>query len=386
MTNEALAAGAELCRPENADIIVINSCTVTAEADRKARQHIRRFSRLNPKAKILFTGCYVDRAEKELKDEFQNLVFFTNALKKNILNLLKLSQPLPTPHSPLPYFSDRTRAFIKIQDGCDGNCAYCIVPKIRNKMSCRSPEEVIAEIKGYVDAGHKEIVLCGVRLGKYSWKKEVGSGKWADSGWQLVDLIKELEKISGLKRIRLSSIELGEISDDLIDLMASSKKLCHHLHIPVQSGDDKILSDMKRPYTSGIFFQRIENIREKVRDIGITTDVIVGFPTETEENFKKSYNFIKKCRFSRLHIFRYSRRPGTDAAKITPVCREHQIAVREKMLKSLDAELRSKFLKKFKGKKLEVLAESNGRGYTSNYIYVKLPSGAQVNEIVDCEQ
>jgi len=372
MTNKALAAGAELCRPENADVIVINSCTVTAEADRKVRQHIRRFSRLNPKAKIYFTGCYVDRAEKELKIQFPDVVFFANSQKQDICNIMGLSSLLPTSYFPLPSFSGRTRAFVKIQDGCDGNCAYCIVPKIRNKIFCKNPADIISEVESYVEACHKEIVLCGVRLGRYSW--------------QLVDLIKELEKINGLERIRLSSIDFNDITESLIDFMASSKKMCRHLHIPLQSGDDETLKNMRRPYNTKMFFEKIKSIRKKIPDIGITTDIIVGFPTETDENFKKSYDFIKKCGFSRLHIFKFSPRPGTDAAEMKSVCREHQIAGREKILKLLDAESRSEFAKQFKGKKLEVLTEAKGRGYTSNYIQVKLPAGAPVNEIIEYEQ
>lgn len=378
MANKALAAGVELCRPENADIIVINSCTVTAEADRKARQHIRRFSRVNPGAKILFTGCYVDRAERELKNEFPNVVFFANSRKENILKYLAVPEGSGS-CEPFASYGGHTRAFIKIQDGCDGNCAYCIVPKIRNKISFKNPAEVIREAAGYAEAGHKEIVLCGVRLGKYSWKKGEGRGN-------LTELLKELEKIEGIKRIRLSSIDFNDITPDLIRLMASSKKMCRHLHIPLQSGNDETLKNMRRPYNTKTFFEKIKFIRKSIPDIGITTDIMAGFPTETDENFKESSEFIKKCGFSRLHIFRFSPRPGTDAAKMKAVFREHQIAGREKALKSLDAELRQKFLKKFKGKKMEVLAESNGRGYTSNYIYVKLPAGAPVNELIKYEQ
>ncbi len=378
MENAVLAAGAEISGPEDADAIVINSCTVTAEADRKARQYIRKYCRLNPQATIYFTGCYADRDIKDLKTGFPDVVFFTNSRKENICDIIDFSYSTSA-GQPASGFFARTRAFVKIQDGCDGNCSYCIVPKIRSRMSSENPEDIFLEIKNHAAAGRKEIVLCGVRLGKYLWK---GGGRQ----WALADVIGGIEKIGGIERIRLSSIDLLEISDELVELMARSKKMCLHLHIPLQSGDDETLKKMRRPYDTKTFFEKIESIRKRIPDIGITTDVIIGFPTETEENFKNSRDFIKKCGFSRLHIFRYSPRPGTDAAGMEPVFGLNRLAGREAEMKSLDIELRAGFAKKFKGRKLEVLTEANGCGYTSNYIRVKLPPGTPLNEIIEYEQ
>jgi len=179
---------------------------------------------------------------------------------------------------------------------------------------------------------------------------------------------------------------MGEISDGLVDIMARSKKMCRHLHIPLQSGDDETLKNMRRPYGTKKFLDKIEFIRRKIPDIGITTDVMVGFPTETDWNFECSYGFIRKCGFSRMHIFRYSPRPGTDAAGMEPVFGRRRLAEREAAMKSLDSELRAAFAEKFKGRNLEVLTEANGCGYTSNYIRVKLPPGAPLNEIIEYEQ
>ena len=269
---------------------------------------------------------------------------------------------------------------MKIQDGCDGKCSYCVVPKVRPKLLSKNSEDVISEVKNYVSAGHKEIVLCGIRLGKY----QITNCKLQITN--LVDLIKELEKIDGLYRIRLSSIELHDISCDLIELLSKSKKLCHHLHISLQSGDDGILRDMNRPYTAGKFFSEIEKIRKKIPDIGITTDIIIGYPKDTEKTLENSYNFVKKCAFSRLHIFRFSRRYGTEAVLIKTVCPEATIKKWQGKFAQLDIDLKKSFLKKFSGKKLEVLTESDGYGYTSNYIYLKLPQKYPENRMVIYEK
>lgn len=389
--------------PDDADVIVINSCTVTANADKKTKQYLRKCLRANSKAKIFLTGCYADRLKNELRNETEQVFgsdkpntdgnkpnkffakpnsavkFFRNSEKQNIIEVLGLT--LPATLYPLPsIFSDRTRAYVKIQDGCDGKCSYCVVPKVRPKLWSKNIEDVIKDVKNYVSAGHKEIVLCGIRLGKYQVKGQ----RFKVKG--LVGLIKELEKIDGLYRIRLSSIELHDITDDLIELMSKSKKLCHHLHISLQSGDDTILRDMNRPYTADKFFNKIEKIRKKIPDIGITTDIIIGYPTDTDATLKNSYNFVKKCGFSRLHIFRFSRRPGTEAALIKIVCPEAIIKKWQKKFAQLDKHLKKSFLKKFSGKKLEVLTESKGYGYTSNYIYLKLPMNYPENKIIYYEK
>lgn len=387
MQRDVLKAGCFLSEPEDANVIVINSCTVTGNADSKARQCLRKYQRLNPKAKVFLTGCYVDRADSELKKDFPDVKLFKNSQKQNVLELLGFSATPYTLH-PAPCFSTRTRAFVKIQDGCDGKCTYCIVPKVRPKLSSRNIEEVTEEVKGYVSSGHKEIVLCGIRLGKYGGRGRVGSpaAKKREEGrgkrdWALVDLIMELEKIEGLCRIRLSSIELNDISGELLGLMAESKKLCHHLHIPLQSGDDGILKAMGRPYTSTKFFEKIKKIKKNIPDIGITTDIIIGYPLDTGKSLSNTYNFAEKCRFSRMHVFKYSKRPGTIAGMLNRKCPDMLINKCGDKMRALDLLLRRKFMERFSGRKMDVLAEENGCGYTSNYIHVKLPQSVPANEI-----
>jgi len=317
------------------------------------------------------TGCLVDRQAKELKKEFPGVNLFINSKKPNIVKALGILQSTVARGEMQPSFLGHTRAFVKIQDGCNGRCSYCVVPKVRQELWSKNTEDVILEAKNYVKAGHKEIVLCGIRLGKYK------------STADLIDLIKKLEGIKGLYRIRLSSIELNDITDSLIGLMSKSSKFCHHLHIPLQSGDDTILKDMNRPYNTSKFFNKIKNIRKKVPDVGLTTDIIIGYPTDTDKTLNGSYYFVKKCAFSRLHIFKFSRRPGTKANLIGKDCPQALAKKWQGKFKYLDSELRKKFFKKFSNKKMEILTEENGYGYTSNYLYLKLPGKFAENEIIN---
>ena len=370
MQREAERAGCNLSAIQNSDVIVVNSCTVTAGADNKTKQFLRKCKRMNPGSKIFLTGCLADRAEKAMKKEFPGIKLFRNSDKIKILDVLKVKS-MCEQNSVQNGFNGHTRAFLKIQDGCDGKCSYCVVPKVRPKLESKDIDEVVVEAKKYVSAGHKEIVLCGIRLGKYKFR-----------GQGLVDLIIKLEKINGLYRIRLSSIELKDINDKLMGLMSKSKRLCHHLHIPLQSGDDAILKSMKRPYNLCSFYKKIKEIGKKVPDIGITTDIIIGYPLDTDESLQNTYNFVGKCGFSRLHVFKFSKRPGTKAALIKSECPTNIVDKWGNKFKELDLKLRKNFLERYSGKKMKVLSETNGYGYTSNYMYVKLPKNVPANEIV----
>lgn len=357
---------------QEADIYLINTCTVTAKSDRKSRYYIQNALRRVPEAKIIVTGCYVDRAQEDLAKIAPNLILLPNQEKKNIINQLL---PDYTSHqiSTINNFEGHSRAFVKIQDGCDAYCSYCIVPYVRNIFSSRSKEEILEEVTNLTQNGCKEIVLTGIRLGKYRLQDKT----------DLVSLIKLIHKVEGLRRIRLSSIEPMDISDELIDLFGLFPKLCHHLHIPLQSGDDKILEKMNRKYTTRNYKMLIHKIREKIPDINITTDVIVGFPSETEENFNNTYEFVKNIGFGKLHVFKFSRREETAASKLQNQVDTRIIEQRSKKLLSLSRQLTKEFYSRFINKNVEVLIEGKAKkknyltGLTSQYIRVLIDKNKQ---------
>ncbi len=366
-----------------ADIYIINTCTVTHQGASKSRKIIRRANRRNPEAIIAVTGCYpqVD-ADEILEIDGVDVVVGTKG-KDKIVELIKQAsktdkpinfvQPLEDDESfeevPVENFSDRTRASIKIQDGCEQFCAYCIIPYTRGVLRSRELTAVRAEVERLVAHGFKEFVLTGIHLGEY------GNDK---TDLNLAKLIKELIKISGVRRIRLSSIEGTEVSDELIDLIAESEKLCRHLHLPLQSGSDKILKAMNRPYNLKEFKAMVERIRAKVPEIAITTDVIVGFPGENEEDFQASYQAVKELGFSDGHIFKYSKRAGTPAADYDEQVHSKIKKRRSKSLRELINRLHNNYQDRFIGKEMEVLVEKKDEasgiatGYTDNYLRVAI--------------
>ncbi|MFH1369314.1 MAG: tRNA (N(6)-L-threonylcarbamoyladenosine(37)-C(2))-methylthiotransferase MtaB [Elusimicrobiota bacterium] len=337
---------------ENADIALINSCTVTAEADRECRQLIRRIQKRNPQAKIILTGCYLNRAPEELRKIFSTVTF-----KKNKEKIFNGEKPRP---GAITSFDKHTRAFVKIQDGCDAFCSYCIVPYVRPKLTSRDENEILHEISELVGNGYPEIVLSGIRLGKYA-----GAGG-------LPGLLSKAVKLPGIFRIRLSSLEPGEVTPELIDLMSLNRnRICWHLHVPLQSGSDNVLKLMNRPYRTSAYIKVIANIMAKLPEAGVTTDVIVGFPGETEKDFDNTYDFINKCGFSRLHVFKFSEREGTAAANMPGAVDADTAKNRSKRLRELDTSLQRSFWKKFVAKILNVVRESeSGFLISDNYIRI----------------
>ncbi len=373
---------------ENADVCVVNSCTVTHKADADCRQLIRKILSANLQTRIVVTGCYAVRAPEEIRSTCSESSQVEILPEKNNF-FPSLGFPLVPRASRLPGlggqaslitgFNGHTRAFVKIQDGCDAFCSFCIVPYVRPKLVSRAPEEIVTEIKCLVKNGYKEIVLTGIRLGKF--KIQNAKSKIKD----LVDLLKELEKINGLYRIRLSSIEISEITNDLLELMANSKKICPHLHIPLQSGDNEILELMDRTYRIEEYAEKIYQIRSYLPEVGITTDVMVGFPGEKEDNFLRSYEFVKWMEFSGLHVFPYSLRPGTRAAEFKSQVPPKIKKIRVQKFLELDYFLREKFKEKFVSREIDVLLDKKEKGFfsgfTSNGIRVKVNSGRK-NEIM----
>jgi threonylcarbamoyladenosine tRNA methylthiotransferase MtaB len=334
---------------------LINTCTVTAGADQKSRNIIRRCVQINPEAKVIVTGCLV---EKDWK------------LLSGIKGISLIARKCFFPEG-ISGFNLRTRAFLKIQDGCDNFCTYCKVALVRGKKRSKPASEVISEAKRLAANGFKEIVLTGICLGAY--------GKDLSPEINLVDIIKKLERIEGLSRIRLSSIEAGDVSAGLIKHMAASKKLCRHLHIPIQSGDDSILKLMNRKYSSRKYLNLISRIKRDIPGAAITTDCLVGFPGETEANFNNTVNLVKKIMPLKAHIFPFSARPGTRAVNLAGQVDAKIINQRCLKLDKISRQCRDEFMRDFVGKKTSILIEGiskNESGYleglTDNYLKVRL--------------
>jgi threonylcarbamoyladenosine tRNA methylthiotransferase MtaB len=362
----------EINNGSKADIYVVNTCTVTQRADSESLKLVRRAKRENPKARIVVTGCLAELDRDKIKKEAGKSLIVRNKDKNRIVGLLNGNNGLRD--KGITDFSGHTRAFLKIQDGCNNFCAYCKVPLVRGSSRSKPLKNIIQEAGQLVEAGFKEIVLSGICLGSY--------GRDLKAGTTLIDVIEALEGIEGLARIRLSSIEAGDVSDELIDKMACSAKLCRHLHIPIQSGDNAILKKMNRRYTKGDYLRLIRKLRSRIPQVALTTDVLVGFPGETEEAFRNTLDLVKKVVPLRTHIFPYSRREGTAADKFEPGLSPEIIKRRVQRLKELAEKCSLEYKKQFLNKEIEVLVESRlpnsadlWEGYSDNYIRVRLDSG-----------
>lgn len=369
-----------------ADIYVVNTCTVTQRADSESLYFIRRGRRENASAKIIVTGCLAELDKRKISSIDRKVLIAGNKEKTKILSLFpQLISPLSHKGRGekavreeevrgISYFKGHNRAFLKIQDGCNNFCSYCKVPLVRGVSRSNPPDEVINEAVNLVKNGFKEIVLCGICLGSY--------GKDLKPRKDLVYILDKLEKISGLERIRLSSIEAGDVRDKLIDKIARSKKICHHLHIPIQSGSSRILEQMNRQDSRQDYIELINKIKRRIPLIAITTDVIAGFPSETESDFRDTISLIKQVIPLKTHIFPYSSREGTVAAKRFVNILE-PVLVKERMnyLVKIAAGCSLKYRKQFLNKQMEVLIEDKAdeqtdcwQGYTSNYIRVLVKS------------
>lgn len=365
-----------------ADIYVFNTCTVTENAEKECRQLVRRALRNNPDAFVIVTGCYAQlRPEEIAKIEGVDAVLGSNE-KFRIFSLLndftkkELSCIYVSPLDELNQFGkansteadSRTRAFFKIQDGCDYKCSFCTIPLARGKSRSMNPDEVISEFKALVDEGYKEIILTGVNVGDY--------GK--NYSTDLYRLLLKIIDVEGDFRIRISSIEPNLLSDEIIDLTASSEKMCKHFHIPLQSGSADILKLMQRRYTVDDYRNVIEKVVDKIPECGIGIDVIVGFPGETEKHFQETYKFLTELPFSYLHVFTYSERPNTKAISLPGKVEVNERKKRNNMLRILSDKKKNAFYNSLIGSELEVLFEAendNGfiKGFSSNYVRVALP-------------
>ncbi|PWK08396.1 tRNA (N(6)-L-threonylcarbamoyladenosine(37)-C(2))-methylthiotransferase MtaB [Tumebacillus permanentifrigoris] len=372
-----------------ADCYVINTCTVTNTGDKKSRQMIRRAIRRNPDATIVVTGCYAQVAPDEILEiPGVDLVIGTQG-REQILQYVERAQEEKSPFKvvssvrkqrefeelDVPYFNDRTRASLKIQEGCNNFCTFCIIPYSRGFIRSRDPQNVIRQAKKLVEAGYYEIVLTGIHTGGYGDDLE---------DYNLADLLRDLEeKVPDLRRIRISSIEASELDDKMIDVLSKSKKIVRHLHIPLQAGSNRVLDRMNRKYTIEQFAEAVRRVRGALGDVAITSDVIVGFPGETVEDFEGTYDFIRDQDFADLHVFPYSRRNFTPAAKYKDQLTEREKEARVTRLINLANTLQVKYSTRFLGEVLEVIPEEreeNGQliGYTDNYIKVVFDGGDEL--------
>ena len=403
-------AGYTVCDfTEEADVYVVNTCVVTNTGQQKSRQMIRRAIRKENDALIVVTGCYPQTAAEEVKaidgvdliigtqDRAKIVTLVEAALEKKQNQIEDEVRPweqgVQFEEMSGGNEADKTRAYLKIQEGCNQYCSYCIIPYARGPIRSRNLHSIREEVQRLTEAGYKEIVLIGIHLGCY--------GKEMKDGTTLYDAVQAALSVPALQRLRLGSLESVEVEERLLDLMETDKRLCPHLHLPLQSGCDKVLKDMHRPYDTKRFATLLEQIRKKVPGIAVTTDVIVGFPGETEEEFAATCDFVKQCGFAKMHVFPYSKRKGTPAAARQDQIPEKVKKKRAENLAELDREMQQAYFVENIGKAHTVLVEQvvskttagSGadnseallvEGLTENYIRVELPGNADLcGKVVD---
>lgn len=362
-----------------ADVYVINTCTVTNIGDKKSRQMIRKAKKTNPDAVIVVTGCYAQVSPDEVaKIEGVDIIIGTSdkgraaelveEYKRNKHQIRKVDDIMSIrefEELQIDEYQDRTRAFLKIQDGCNRYCSYCLIPYARGPVRSRTPVNIIKEVKKLASNGFKEIILSGIHVASYGCDLE---------NVNLADIVELVSEIPGIERIRIGSVDPMFFNDNTINKLSSIHKLCPHFHLSLQSGCDSTLKRMNRHYTTEMYKDTVNKIREKFIDSSITTDVIVGFPGETEEEFNTTYEFLKDIHLSKMHIFKYSQRKGTRAAKFGEQVSGETKEARSKLLLELDRKLEREYIEKFINKDLDVLFEETNEniscGYTKNYIRV----------------
>ena len=363
-----------------ADIYVINTCTVTNMSDRKSRQMLRRMKDINKNAIIVACGCYVQVSKEEVEQMEEIDFVLGNNEKKNIVeyvekyieenkkeeNMEDVMQQREFVDFGDVTYTEKTRAVIKVQDGCDRFCSYCIIPYARGRVRSRKPQSVISEIEKIAKQGIQEVVVTGIHVASF--------GKDFNNDYKLIDLLEEINKIEGIKRIRLGSIEPLLITEEFVERLKKLEKICHHFHLSLQSGCDETLKRMNRRYTIEEFKEIVNRLRKNYEDVILTTDIIVGFPGETEEEFNKTYEFLKDIKFYKMHVFKYSPRKGTKAANMPKQIDGKQKEIRSKKLIELSDFNEKTYNDAYINKEVEVLFEEEKegmyKGHTENYILV----------------
>jgi len=378
---------------EYADVYVINTCTVTNSGDSKSRKVIRKLIKQNPEAIIAVMGCYAQVDPESIKaiegvdiligtkhrEQLLARVEEFRRTRKSIEDVTDVSRYRVFDETHVTNFTENTRAFLKIQDGCNHFCSYCIIPYARGPVRSRPQDSILEEAKHLIENGYHEIVLTGIHTGGYGQDFEE---------YSFYQLLKDLSQLDGIKRLRISSIEINELTEEIIQLLRENSLFARHLHIPLQSGSESVLKAMRRKYTKSEFEAKIKMIRDYIPNIAITTDVIVGFPGETDENFEEMAQFIDQLSFSELHVFPYSKRNGTIAAEMKNQINGIVKQYRVNQLLQLNEVLANRYIQQ--QEMLSVLFETSDKDYTyghsDTYIYAKVPKNDTLhNQIVDCE-
>ena len=384
---------------ETCDVYVINTCTVTHAGDRKSRQMIRRAKHINPNAIVVVTGCYAQTSPEDIaKIDGVDIILGTNK-RHEIVDAVEqfdgTRKKLVDLKEDLTDFEEismervirKARAYLKVQEGCEQFCTYCIIPYARGPLRSRSMENTLQEAKKLEKAGFREIILTGIHLGAYGKPSEAERENGVEQQWTLADLCEMLLRETSIERIRLSSIEPTEVDDRLLNLFAENRRMCRHLHLPLQSGDDAVLEKMHRPYTTEQYRAELERIREAVPGIAISTDLMVGFPGETEELFENSLSFCDEMAFSSMHIFKYSPREGTPAADYGNQVTNEAKEMRSKQMQAVAEKNMLKYMEQSVGKQVDVLIEESAEdgqwlGHTDNYLHVSVEGNCEKNRIV----
>ena len=387
-------AGYEIVDMNNdiSDICVVNTCTVTNISDRKSRHELRKVKDKNKKAIIVATGCYAQVSKEELEEMPEIDIVLGNTEKKDIVKYVEefidnkekiveiddIGVQKEFSEMGQITYTEKTRAVIKIQDGCNQFCSYCIIPYARGRVRSRRPEEIIKEIKKIAQKGIKEVVITGIHISSY--------GRDFNNENGLIELLENLNNIDGIQRIRLGSLEPKIITEEFVQRLTKLDKMCHHFHLSLQSGCDETLKRMNRKYTTQEFREIVQRLRKYYDDVILTTDVIVGFPGETEEEFNKTFEFLKEIKFYKMHVFPYSKRKGTRAAEMKEQVDGNIKEQRSKILIDLSNKNQKEYNASLMGKKVEVLFEDRDeeyyKGHTQNYILVKYKTNENLDNIL----
>lgn len=365
----------EVNQGEEADLCIVNTCTVTEGADRSSRYQIRQLIRQHPKAKIVVTGCLAERVPEEIQNIPGVSFVMGNQDKEHLLSKVFLEEEFP--EFSIDHFGGHTRCFVKIQDGCDSFCTYCILPYVRGRSRSRRKKEIIQEIEQLIHSGYKEVVLTGINVGDFD-----GAPQEGESPVSLAELVQEIDQIKGLHRLRISSIDPDEVDEHLLEAVIKGKTTCHSMHIVLQSGSNAVLKKMNRKYTKQIFLETIYRLKAASSDFTFTTDIIVGFPGESESDFEETIEIMNQVRFAKVHMFPYSARPRTRAATYPNQIPTKIIQQRKQRVLRASEQIAFSMRGHYVGRRMPILIETEEpnmpgffSGHTENFLPVFVPQG-----------